>query len=260
MKNGVMEEVEKVASSQLTRAQATAETIRQLIVLGDFKPGDRLVAQRLADQLGVSRTPIVDALSALHQEGLLNYEARCGYSVRPFDLKLLLDSFDVRMTLEGLACRLLAEQGLDKETSGTLVSNIDRSEEALFGSRWSYEEQDHWRHLNREFHDLLIRAADNPYLTAGVANTRLLPLIYDQSQRNVAQEEVQRQFDRSKSQQAFSDHVRILQAIETRQGWRAEAMMKEHVFANREATRRAIERTTGIPGKTFNRHCEDAGE
>lgn len=228
----------------VTRTQAMTEAIRALIVEGEFKPGDRLQAQRLADRLNVSRTPIVDALGALHQEGLLAYEPRCGYTVRPFDLTLLLAAFDVRMALEGLACRLIAERGLGSTTRDALRANLAASEATLFGARWDREEQDRWRLLNRDFHDALIAAADNPYLTGGVANTRLLPMIYDQSLRSVAHEEVQRQIERSKSQQALSDHVRIVEAIEAGQGWRAESMMKEHIFANREATRRAIELAT----------------
>lgn len=246
-------------SANLTRAQATTEAIRQLVVQGEFKPGDRLQAQRLANQLNVSRTPVVDALSALHQEGLLDYEPRCGYSVRPFDVKLLLNSFDVRMTLEGLSCRLIVEQGLDAKTQKLLAMNLRESKDILFGSQWERDEQDTWRILNRQFHDVLIRAADNPYLTSGVENTRMLPLIYDQSMRNVAQEEVQRQFDRSKSQQAFGDHVRIVEAIEGGHGWRAEGMMREHIFANREATRRAIERATGTSAQEANA-LHEAGE
>ena len=229
----------------LTRTQATTEAIRQLIVQGEFKPGDRLQAQRLANQLSVSRTPVADALGALHQEGLLEYEPHCGYSVRPFDLTLLLAAFDVRMSLEALACRLIAERGLAPNTRSALRSNLEASERALFGASWGREEQDRWRLLNREFHDMLIAAANNPYLTGGVANTRLLPMIYDQSLQSIPQEEVQRRLERSKSQQALSDHVRIVEAIDNAQGWRAEAMMKEHIFANREATRRAIELATG---------------
>lgn len=227
-----------------TRAQATTEAIRQLIVQGEFKPGDRLQAQRLANQLNVSRTPIVDALSALHQEGLLEYEPRCGYSVRSFDLALLLAAFDVRMTLEGLACRLAAEKGLEAEARRALRLNLEASELALFGAEWGREKQDRWRLLNLEFHDTLIAAAHNPYLTGGVANTRMLPPVYDQSRRSIAHVDVQRQFERAKSQQALGDHVRIIEAIEAGQGWRAEALMKEHIFANREATRRAIELAT----------------
>ena len=56
-----------------TRAQSTTGEIRDLILSGELRPGARLQAQMLADRLGVSRTPIVDALTALHKEGLLEY-------------------------------------------------------------------------------------------------------------------------------------------------------------------------------------------
>lgn len=225
----------------LTRTQVTIDAVRQLIIDGDFKPGDRLQAQRVADRLQVSRTPVADALGALHQEGLLEYEPRCGYTVKSFDLQMLLASFDVRSTLEGLACRLVAEKGLASAPRAAIEANLNEAERALFGAGWGHDEQDSWRVLNREFHDTLISAANNPYLTSGVATTRLPSLIFDQSRRGIRSEDIQRQFERTKSQQAFRDHVRIIDAIVARQAWRAEAMMKEHIYTNREATRVALE-------------------
>ncbi len=225
-----------------TRSQSTTEAIRALIVGGELRPGERLQAQMLADKLGVSRTPVAEALSVLHKEGLLEYAPNCGYGVKQFDLDGLLAAFDVRLTLEGLACRLVAEKGLAPATADALRENLVRAEEVLFDPDWSDAKRDRWRALNLQFHDLLIDSANNTYLRAGVDHTRILPLIYDRTLRHVGVEEVLRRFGQSSSQLALRDHQRIVDAVLARQGTRAENMMKEHIFNNRETMRRHLKK------------------
>ena len=223
-----------------TRTQWTIEAIRAMIIRGELRPGHRLQAQMLADRLGVSRTPVADALAVLHKEGLVEYAPNCGYGVKQFDLESLMAAFDVRLTLEGLACRLVAEKGLGRMAGDRIRANLERTEQVLFGPTWSAAEQDDWKNLNLDFHDLLIEAAGNPFLAVGVANTRVPPLIYDAALRQVATEELRRSFGQVATQQAFHDHQRILEAVLAGQGTRAENMMKEHVFTNREKARRQV--------------------
>ncbi|NKJ00972.1 GntR family transcriptional regulator of vanillate catabolism [Novosphingobium sp. SG707] len=212
-----------------------------MIVSGELQPGDRLQAQMLADRLGVSRTPVNDALAVLHKEGLLDYGVNRGYGVRRFDLCTLLDAFDVRLTLEGLACRLIAERGVRAETVAQLRSNLGRSEDLLFAPNWSSEKHARWRQLNLEFHDLLLEEANNSYLTSGVASARSLPPILDRTHGSDATDEIWPLLELKFSQDAWRDHVRIVEAIELGQGSRAENMMKEHVFSSREKARRIIQ-------------------
>jgi GntR family transcriptional regulator of vanillate catabolism len=232
-------------STARTLTQSAVESIRSMIVGGEIRPGERLQAQMLADRLGVSRTPIADALAILHKEGLLEYAPNRGYGVKPFDLNALLAAFDVRLTLEGLASRLVAEKGLGPESAGALRANLDRTEQLVFGPTWSAVEQEGWRVLNLQFHDLLIDAAGNPYLKAGVDNTRVLPLIYGRAVQPIGVEELRRRFAREQTQQAFRDHQRVFDAVEARQGTRAEHMMREHIYANREKLRRELEIVLG---------------
>lgn len=224
----------------VTRAQSTTDKIRQMIIEGKFKPGDRLQAQMLGDLLGVSRTPVSDALAVLHKEGLLEYGANRGYGVKRFDLDSLLDAFDVRLTLEGLGARLVAERGMKSSSLAAVHKNLAETEALLFGERWTNAEQQHWRLLNLAFHDLLLAEANNAYLTAGVTTARALPPIFDSAFRKVQEEEFWPMLQRPFSQQAFRDHERIIEAIEAGQGTRAEAMMKEHIYSSREKMRRII--------------------
>jgi len=122
-----------------------------------------------------------------------------------------------------------------------LHDNLQQAKEVLFGQAWSSAEQERWRLLNLGFHDGILAQADNPYLTQAVVNARSLPPIYDVGEHEVGKDNIWPLLDQSFGQQAFSDHVRILEAIEAGQGTRAENLMKEHIFSNREKTRRVIE-------------------
>lgn len=224
-----------------TRAQSTTDAIRQMILDGELADGQRLGAQMLADRLGVSRTPIVDALGVLHKEGLLEYGAHRGYSVRTFGAGHLLDAFDARLALEGMACRLITERGLSSDTGAALQANLEKTKAILFDGDWGPAEQEAWRVANVEFHDLILAEAGNSHLTEGVERARLLPPIIDRLDRRIDQKEVWPRLDRAFSQRAFADHVRIVEAIAAGQSTRAENMMEEHIFTSREATRRVIE-------------------
>lgn len=233
----------KIDSDKLvqTRSQSTADAIRDMILTGAIERGERLRAQALADRLGVSRTPVNDALGVLHKEGLLEYGVHRGYSVKLFDADLLLGAFDVRLTLEGLGCRLIAERGLREATAAHVRDNLSRTEDILFRGAWTPEVQEQWRLANLEFHDALLTEAGNPYLTEGVLRTRHLPPILTRPDKPIDANALFPQLDRAFSQQAFRDHARIAEAIEARQGARAEAMMKEHIYTTREAARRLLE-------------------
>lgn len=224
-----------------TRALTTTDAIRAMIMSGELQAGARLQAQMLANRLEVSRTPVVDALTALHKEGLLEYAPHRGYTVRAFGLSDLMDAFDVRMTLEGLACRVVAERGLSPADVAILEANITETEALLYGPEWSHAVQDEWMRLNYVFHDLFLAAADNAYLTAGVISTRTVPLVHDAKLRPIPRSDFTRMYLREQSQQAFRDHTRIAEAVTAGQSGRAENMMREHIFTNRETIRRHLE-------------------
>ena len=238
----------RTAKAAVTRAQSTTETIRQMIMAGSIRQGARLQAQMLADRLGVSRTPVNDALAALHKEGLLEYWANRGYSVKRVELDNILCAFDVRLTLEGLACRLIADKGIGHAAAEAIASNLARTEAVLFGPAWGPEEQRDWEALNLEFHNALLAEAANPYLTQGVVIARSLPPVIDRHEQHVAEARLSSNRDRGFNQQAFRDHARIVEAITAGQGARAENMMREHIFTTREKARRMIESILAAPG------------
>ena len=114
----------------ITQSEIATEKIRDQIVRGDVAPGTHLQENPLSQQLGMSRTPIRTALSSLAQEGLLEYVAKRGYRVKEFTVNEIVDAYYVRATLEGMACRLVAEKG---SIAGPAINcrNASRKERSL---------------------------------------------------------------------------------------------------------------------------------
>src|SRR5689334_13830797 len=107
-----------VAKSEPDDAAGTSQTVRtqlrlrELIVGGELKPGNRIAELTLVERLGASRTPIRMALVRLEEEGLLEALPNGGFMVKDFSESDIHDAIEVRGTLEGLAARFAAERGV----------------------------------------------------------------------------------------------------------------------------------------------------
>ena len=97
-----------VGDSHLPLRDVVAAELRRLILDGSLKPGDRLVEDRLAQQLGVSRNPIREAMRVLEAEGFLDVVSRRGAFVARLTARQADDLFHVRLALEPLGARLAA--------------------------------------------------------------------------------------------------------------------------------------------------------
>ncbi|KHL05010.1 GntR family transcriptional regulator [Sinomonas humi] len=134
------------------------DTLRTRIFEGHYAPGTRLIERDLAAEFNVSRLPVREALRMLVQEGILAERASRGSVVAALSEKDVEDLFDVRHSLEVLACRLAARRATPEDID-KLQSLIDRAEDAL--ARGSINEA---HRLNSEFHDEVTRIADNGFL------------------------------------------------------------------------------------------------
>jgi len=141
-----------------TTQESVANRLRQLIVNRELRPGERIVQSELAEQFGVSRTPIREALHKLASDGLITLSPHKGASVADFSLSELEGIYSIRIAIEGYGAFLAAEQITDDDL-GRLASLLDRMK-AVF------EEGDRWRLLevNREFYALLYAIAKQPRL------------------------------------------------------------------------------------------------
>ena len=140
--------------------ESIANSIRDSITRGKLKPGERLWEPVVAEQLGVSRTPIREAFLQLESEGLVEVMPRKGAIVSDVSVKNAEELYIVRSVLEGLAARLTSEKITDE-----LICGLKDINEKLI--EYVKEESDNFieiTKLNNEFHDIINRSSCNDKL------------------------------------------------------------------------------------------------
>lgn len=202
------------------RALSVMDQIRESILGGTVAAGERLNEVRLSRALAVSRTPVRAALQALAGEGLLDYEPNRGFTVRDFPLDAIVDAYDIRASLEGVATRFAAERGLNSDEKAVVERSLIAGDKLL--ERGSFEPGDLtiYRGINGDFHDTLLAAARNRMLAEMIRICHHVPV---SSSRNIVA------FEHRDVRRRHDDHHRIYEAICGREPWRAELLMREHV-------------------------------
>jgi GntR family transcriptional regulator of vanillate catabolism len=200
--------------------------LREFILGGEIKAGERMSELALVERLGVSRTPIRAALVRLEQEGLLRALPTGGFVVNAFNERDIHAAIEIRGTLEGLAARLAAERGVsatDLDVLKHCLSGLD--ELVLDGGGVTVDSFSAYVELNEQFHRIIIELADSAVLTRQIAGAVTLPFAS-------ASAFVMVQARLPEAQTMFTvaqDHHRcIVRAIEAREGQRAEMLMREH--------------------------------
>ncbi|TSI14551.1 GntR family transcriptional regulator [Brevibacterium aurantiacum] len=135
------------------------QVLRSWIVSGRFAPGERVREREIAQNLGISRVPVREAVALLEGEGLVSSLPRGGAVVTRLTAKDAADLFHIREVLEGLAARLAAQNATSAEASA-LHHNLSRAEKAAEGGDSAEQSR-----LNLEFHETVVTLADNPALT-----------------------------------------------------------------------------------------------
>jgi DNA-binding GntR family transcriptional regulator len=207
----------------LTRnaSSAATELIRQAIVDGRLPPGRRLKEEELARELGISRTPVREALLMLHAEGLVDVAPNRGAAVRSHSAQDLDDLYQLRAVLEGYATRRAATRLSDEAIAG-LRESCERFE-GLLDAPTEIDMTELVRE-NLVFHQTILDSAGSARLASMVRQVIELPLVY----RSYVWY--------SPAQQRISAHYhrQITRALEGRDADRAELIMKEHVFEARD--------------------------
>src|SRR5512143_1915377 len=199
-----------------------------MLLRGDFQPGERLSELPLVARLGVSRTPIRLALDRLANEGLLEIWPTGGFVVRAFTLTEVYDAIEMRGVLEGAAARLAAERLEDPRELAGLRSLQDELERVMPLDPLLHPTIDSFAHyldLNESFHSTLVDLAKSAMLRKTV--DRLLSIPFASPSATV--------FARLKLPKAkelltvaHDQHNALIEAIENRQGSRAESLAREH--------------------------------
>lgn len=203
--------------------------IRRRIIVGEIQPGINISELALAEEFGVSRTPVRETFKQLQTEGLVEIRPRVGTFVKTPSRREITELFDMKELLEGAAARLLAQRGR--------VPEIDRLEENLRQADVAVANGDQARYaeLVEEFHDLLIIGADNHKLEAHyrtlmnqLAYSRLVTTSLSQPGRPL---------------QSDREHHNVLDLIVAKDGDSAERVMREHVRASRQALLAGLQST-----------------
>ncbi|REF89170.1 GntR family transcriptional regulator [Methylovirgula ligni] len=218
--------------------------LRERVLDGTYAPGARLQEFALANDLEVSRTPIRDALRVLASEELLIYAPNRGYAVRNVVLQDVIDAYDVRANLEGLACRLLAERGISDALLAQFDKLIARGEEIVNGPDWGPRQHQAWSELNTEFHTTIAVATRNKSLEEILRQVRRIPRMFD-SRLSPNTDFFRSVYTHEERKRSHREHTKIVEALRVRDALRAEALMREHVYVNRDLLRKTYEEMFG---------------
>lgn len=189
------------------------ESLREAIINATLKPGERLMEIQLAEEMGVSRTPVREAIRKLELEGFVVMVPRKGAYVAGVSIKDIADVFEVRAALEGLAAGLAAERITDNELEVLERSLVHVAEASEAGDLEKLVTMD------TDFHDILYKACRNERLIQIVSNLR---------------EQIQRFRSTSLSQPgrmklAWEEHKEIVEAISERNVELARELAREHI-------------------------------
>lgn len=196
---------------------AATELIREAILDGRLPPGQRLKEEELARELGISRTPVREALLVLQAEGLVDAAPNRGAVVRSHDGDDLEDLYQLRALLEGYAARRAAAN-ISEASVADLWASCDRFEGLIEGDVRELVKE------NLLFHNVILDTARSRRVAELIRKVIELPLVYrSYIWYSVEQRRISAHY-----------HRQITKALEARDGERAELVMKEHVFEARD--------------------------
>jgi len=194
-----------------TLREKILETIREAILKGNLKPGEKVAEPELAERFGISRTPIREAFRQLESEGYLTVIPRKGAVVAALSARDVQEFYAIKSILEGYAAELASNKLTDKELDKLEAINDKLRQLAADGDIKSFFR------VHNEFHETFIKAADN---------TKLLELIQQLGMKfnrlRAASLSVPGRMDFS-----VEEHDKLLEAFRRRDGKAAEDLVKK---------------------------------
>ena len=229
--------------SDSSTVSATA-LLRASLLDGAYAPGTRLNEVRLAQTLGISRTPVRAALQTLAGEGLLLHQPNRGFTVRGFALSDIADAFELRALAEGLAARLAAERGLSPDAEAVLQAALEEGDALLAAPAPDAVTRATYARINEDIHGAIHAAAGSALVRDVIRFCQRVP---QSAPHNVVAFELEDVRSRHEA------HHRIIEAILLRAPRQAEELMRDHVLSLRHslvrhlARRGSAERTRAAP-------------
>jgi len=219
------------SESQVTRATLG---LRQLLLEGAFQPGQRIAEIPLSSRLGVSRTPLRLAFEKLEHEGLVKALPLSGFAANEFTIAEIWDAIETRSVLEGASARLAAER-LKSPSQLEPLRKLNRAMESI--SDITIENFTKYLDMNKIFHSAITDLADNQFLRRTLDQVYMFPFVSPSSRVLL-----HRTVPGSKEIIPIAEehHRAILDAIEHREGARAESLAREHARLTRRNLEEAL--------------------
>lgn len=205
-----------------TQAKDVYQRLLEAIASGDLRPGERLREVDLAHRLNVSRTPVREALKDLESDGLVEHLPRVGASIKALSYAEVVELYEMRAVLEGVAARLAARSASVLEVQEMAKLN-DQMAQAL-------DDPHAMSQINRRFHHLLFNAAKNRYLLQAVSLVQKTLLVVGPSTLSEV----------SRAHEVIAEHQAVIDALLAGQGAQAEAAMVAHIEASHRARLRQL--------------------
>jgi DNA-binding GntR family transcriptional regulator len=192
------------------------DELKSQILDHKLKAGQKIIQEDVAQELGVSRTPLLKALQMLETEYLVESVPRRGYFVREISTKEMIDIFDYREVLDGLAARLVAESAKD--------SDINAIKECFtpFINNNGIINENKYEKADQKFHFLIKEKCGNSILSRVEMLGNVHVLAYQRGLLRPPKE-------------TLPEHMEIIKALEARNAEKAEEVMRMHIRRSRES-------------------------
>ncbi|MFD4195001.1 MULTISPECIES: GntR family transcriptional regulator [Amycolatopsis] len=204
------------APSRIPLVDETAAIIRERIYTHRYPTGSWLRQEHLSAELGVSRTPLREALRVLEQEGLVKVTAGQGAQVITGDLDTLLDAYQLRAVVDGLAARLAAENN----RGGGLIRQLRRAIEVQRAAVDPWTPRD-YTDSNVDFHEHVIHLSGNDFVIGQLPILRMTAQVFAPVALVRPESAIR----------AIAEHTAIADAIEAGDGQAAERLARAHIEA-----------------------------
>lgn len=220
--------------ARTTLPQNAAERLRQMILEGELVPGERLNERALGERLGISRTPLREALRMLASESLVRVEPNRGAIVAPIDRRDIENTFEVLAALEGLAGELAAMRITPAELAEIKALHFEMRAHHARGDRAAYFS------ANQAIHARIARAGGNDVLgeTFERLNARVKRVRYAAN------------LSRPRWDKAIVEYESIIAALDARDGPALRAILEAHLAGKRESVLAAF--TSEAPAEAYD--------
>ena len=208
----------QVLQERKSLGQHVFDNLKQAIIRGNIAPGEWLVESHIAQMLGISRTPVREAIHKLEREGLIERQPRGGFTVLGLDRADIEETFGIRSVLEGYAARLATLKHHAKELNA-LEKKVEEFQVCL-----NKKQLDALPDINTEFHDLLYALSKSPRLIHMINALRdqifrfRQMILKDDKLANISNE----------------DHIKMLKFMRKRDAERVEKLVRDHILRGQD--------------------------